>query len=171
MSADSDAKARRYQLIIDAALRQCQCDLNQSTAFLRTASAEDRARVFGRLANQALAAVRSHATNVQILRCAHFLLQLADVTDQDAEPLPRPKVRPAVRNRIIRVNNATCVYCGRRGTFRSDADGEAWHIDHKQPISRGGSNDESNLTLACRRCNLEKHTATAEEYAGWAEED
>lgn len=31
-----------------------------------------------------------------------------------------------------------------------------YHIDHRIPLSRGGSNDPSNLVLACPSCNLRK---------------
>lgn len=31
-----------------------------------------------------------------------------------------------------------------------------WHIDHRIPLARGGSNNASNLCLACPKCNLSK---------------
>lgn len=37
----------------------------------------------------------------------------------------------------------TCQYCGRIG----------YSIDHLTPVSRGGSNELSNLILACKECN------------------
>lgn len=39
-----------------------------------------------------------------------------------------------------------CSYC----------DGPAEHVEHVIPLSRGGSNDVSNLTWACASCNLSK---------------
>ena len=57
--------------------------------------------------------------------------------------------------------NGICYYCGK--LIYSSLDKER-HIDHKLPISRGGSNDISNIALTCARCNLSKHTKTAEEY-------
>lgn len=41
---------------------------------------------------------------------------------------------------------AVCVYCG----------AEAAHIDHVRAVSRGGTNDPTNLVSACLRCNLSK---------------
>lgn len=50
-----------------------------------------------------------------------------------------------------------CGYCGTR---------EGPHeIDHMTPLSRGGSNHDDNLVLACRKCNRSKGTRTAEEFA------
>jgi 5-methylcytosine-specific restriction endonuclease McrA len=40
-------------------------------------------------------------------------------------------------------------------------------IDHMQPISRGGHSDPSNLTLACRKCNRDKHNKSAMEFIAW----
>lgn len=31
-----------------------------------------------------------------------------------------------------------------------------YHIDHRMPLSRGGSNDRSNIDLLCPKCNLAK---------------
>lgn len=39
-----------------------------------------------------------------------------------------------------------------------------YHIDHKTPVSRGGTNDAANLQLLCPTCNLKKSAATHEEY-------
>lgn len=39
-----------------------------------------------------------------------------------------------------------------------------YHMDHKTPLSRGGSNDPANLCASCPDCNLSKGTMTAEEY-------
>ena len=37
-------------------------------------------------------------------------------------------------------------------------------IDHILPITKGGSNNISNICLACWRCNLTKHARTLEEW-------
>lgn len=37
-------------------------------------------------------------------------------------------------------------------------------LDHYRPLSRGGTNDPSNLVLACRHCNDLKGSLTAEEF-------
>jgi hypothetical protein len=49
-----------------------------------------------------------------------------------------------------------CFYCGQ--LLRD------FHIDHKIPVSRGGSNDISNIVISCALCNRRKYTKTAEEF-------
>lgn len=41
---------------------------------------------------------------------------------------------------------------------------DAYHIDHKTPISRGGGNEIENLQLTCGRCNMRKGAMTHEEF-------
>jgi 5-methylcytosine-specific restriction endonuclease McrA len=54
-----------------------------------------------------------------------------------------------------------CLYCNVPLVF---AECDSIHVDHKTPLSRGGSNWPSNLALACMPCNLQKGTKTAEEF-------
>lgn len=55
----------------------------------------------------------------------------------------RGKEWKALREKILKRDNFTCGYCG----------GEATQVDHIIAVSKGGSNDESNLISACARCN------------------
>ncbi len=51
-----------------------------------------------------------------------------------------------------------CVYC--------DVPlGTKYHVDHIQPLSRGGSNWPANLQLTCRQCNNHKRATDPIEYA------
>lgn len=61
-----------------------------------------------------------------------------------------------VRLRIFERDNYTCRYCGRRG--------EKLECDHVLPLSRGGTNDDSNLAAACVPCNRSKRNRTVEEW-------
>ena len=48
-----------------------------------------------------------------------------------------------------------CAYC----------DAGAEHLDHVQPLSKGGADTESNMVPACARCNLSKGARTLAEWA------
>jgi hypothetical protein len=43
-------------------------------------------------------------------------------------------------------------------------DSASWWADHVQPVSRGGQNDEHNIVLTCKRCNLMKSDMTYHEF-------
>jgi 5-methylcytosine-specific restriction endonuclease McrA len=51
-----------------------------------------------------------------------------------------------------------CYYCKKKVVW-----GEH-HIDHIQPLSRGGSNDISNLVVTCPYCNLSKNDRLPSEW-------
>jgi hypothetical protein len=42
-----------------------------------------------------------------------------------------------------------------------------YHIEHKIPISRGGSSDPENIVLSCVKCNLYKNTKTHTEFMSY----
>jgi hypothetical protein len=46
-----------------------------------------------------------------------------------------------------------CEYCQ---THQDDSPLAALHIEHIRPMKHGGTDDESNLSLACIDCNLRK---------------
>ena len=55
-----------------------------------------------------------------------------------------------------------CANCKTR-LFRAGK--QKFHVDHIQPLSRGGSNDKYNLQCLCPSCNLQKHAKTPEDWA------
>lgn len=56
-----------------------------------------------------------------------------------------------------------CEYCGLiLGPFKYNKP----NLDHRQPISRGGSAGTDNLALVCGPCNRAKGEMTGEEYRG-----
>ena len=70
-----------------------------------------------------------------------------------------------------------CWYCSKRFPLgaqdrenpKAKTGKSAWrryhfHIEHREPVSRGGSNAGYNIVLACRRCNLDKSTMTEPEF-------
>ena len=64
-------------------------------------------------------------------------------------------------NTLFEQQEGFCFYCG--DLLYSSFDMEI-HVDHKTPISRGGTNDLSNLALTCGACNLSKGAKTEEEF-------
>lgn len=83
---------------------------------------------------------------------------------QDANP---EKVRLLLRNRRARLRNAEGSHTsadikeiysmqkGRCAICRKKLD-QKFHVDHIQPLARGGSNARSNLQIACGSCNVRK---------------
>lgn len=61
-----------------------------------------------------------------------------------------------LRSETFARDDYTCTYCGERGG--------RLECDHVVPVARGGSDDPSNLTTACRDCNRSKRDKTLEEW-------
>jgi 5-methylcytosine-specific restriction endonuclease McrA len=59
---------------------------------------------------------------------------------------------------IKRYGTLTCYLCLDPIPFGKD------HLEHKIPLSRGGSNEYNNLAVACQHCNCKKHNKTETEY-------
>lgn len=72
------------------------------------------------------------------------------------EKLPKKLPKRAI---VFAKNNGKCFYCD----DQLEIDGE-WHIEHKTPKSKGGSNDLENLVPACPSCNLKKSAKTAKQF-------
>lgn len=62
------------------------------------------------------------------------------------------------RKEIFERDGYRCTYCG-------TSDGP-FECDHIVPVSRGGTNDNSNLTTACVSCNRNKRAMTVAEWRG-----
>ncbi|WP_207064086.1 HNH endonuclease [Motiliproteus sp. SC1-56] len=66
-------------------------------------------------------------------------------------------MRKDPRHHIYERDNWTCQYCGRGGIESFEDWNEAWlAIDHIMPKKHGGSDEESNLVVACHTCNSVK---------------
>lgn len=57
------------------------------------------------------------------------------------------KLWEVIRSCVFWRDGNTCVYCGSKNEL---------HCDHIIPISKGGTNNISNLNTSCRECNLSK---------------
>src|SRR3990167_711419 len=87
---------------------------------------------------------------------------------------PRRKISKIKRQRLYERDDYRCRYCGLQGSKTgfprvarlrtwSGTRSQRWsfywtqlEIDHIIPVSKGGTNDEANLTTSCWRCNLKK---------------
>lgn len=63
------------------------------------------------------------------------------------------------RRDIILRDHRTCYLCHRTNLTDQDI-----HIDHDQPLSRGGTHTLDNVHVACSSCNLAKGSMTSSEY-------
>lgn len=68
------------------------------------------------------------------------------------------------------INRARLAQIDKRGRLicwwcAQPIDGE-YHVDHRVPIARGGSNDPGNLVISCPTCNLRKHDKLPQEWNG-----
>jgi hypothetical protein len=62
-----------------------------------------------------------------------------------------------LRQQIFARDEYVCQYCGAN---------EDLTCDHIIPLSRGGTNDDDNLTTACRSCNSSKGSRLLSEWRG-----
>lgn len=51
---------------------------------------------------------------------------------------------------ILKAQRGKCAYCRKKV-------GKKYHVDHIQPLFRGGTNDRRNIQISCARCNQTKH--------------
>lgn len=58
---------------------------------------------------------------------------------------------------LLCAQDARCPYCDALLSVR-------FHVDHKVPISKGGTSDRHNLQLTCARCNLRKGARSDEDF-------
>lgn len=72
--------------------------------------------------------------------------------------LPIERIQMVYEDNIKQYGTLTCYLCLTPVPFKKD------HLEHKTPLSRGGTNEYSNLAIACQHCNCKKHSKTEAEY-------
>jgi 5-methylcytosine-specific restriction endonuclease McrA len=75
----------------------------------------------------------------------------------------KPERGTALARLLHERQNGLCHYCEAEITFYRKRP-NSLHIDHRIPISRGGSDEISNLAASCRQCNLLKADMTDQEF-------
>ena len=76
----------------------------------------------------------------------------------------RKRISDDSRGAIAERDDWECVYSG------EDLNWDNLAIDHKTPLSRGGTDHPDNLQATCFECNEEKGNKTDAEYRRWLEE-
>ena len=67
-------------------------------------------------------------------------------------------IQQVYEDNIKKYGTLTCYLCLKPIEFKQDC------IEHKIPLSRGGTHSKDNLDIAHRSCNCKKHNKTEEEY-------
>lgn len=89
------------------------------------------------------------------------LVELARADEPKSDP--RMAISANLRIQVYAKTIGTCWYCADTMTLDHGLP-NSFTIDHAIPVSRGGGNDLENLVPACRSCNAEKRTMTADEF-------
>lgn len=84
------------------------------------------------------------------LRVAFGLEQRPSPVASTLTGFVRSPIPPSVRFAVLNRDNYTCRYCGRK------APEVALEMDHRVPVSHGGTNDIGNLVTSCAECNRGK---------------
>jgi 5-methylcytosine-specific restriction endonuclease McrA len=68
------------------------------------------------------------------------------------------------KRKVWNRDNWLCCYCRCQLQLKDNDRPDAATVDHKIPVSRGGTNDMANLASACRECNEGKGNMTLAEW-------
>lgn len=90
--------------------------------------------------------------------CSKIAKQKYKSLKRGGGPLTKHTIQLVYEDNIKKYGTLTCYICTIPIEFGNDA------LEHRIPLSRGGTNDYSNLSISCRRCNHLKHNHTVEEY-------
>lgn len=75
------------------------------------------------------------------------------ITTTTGTPAPARTITWRIRYLVMKRDNFRCTACGASPATQP---GTTLHIDHIQPVSKGGTSDPHNLQTLCRTCNIGK---------------
>ncbi len=91
----------------------------------------------------------------QLLGSKYYALRARGMKPQQARiRMFRDAVSLTMRFKVLKRDRFTCTKCGRTPPFTR------LEVDHILPLSKGGTNKESNLETLCYRCNRGKGAKT-----------
>lgn len=99
-----------------------------------------------------------HPLRTTIAFCDEHGEGWSDLRPIEAPRPPKPErkgITPRKRFTILQRDGFRCQLCGRT----AEHDLVALEVDHQQPVSKGGTNDDENLWTLCRDCNQGKSDA------------
>ena len=142
----------------------------RGSVFLRDASqAQDRTLSTGWLPPSLMSRVYNIETWVTRLRnyCPITGISI-ELAKFDTQQMQNPEISGVeyqqgtlfgyeIREYLLEKFGRKCAYCGKENIPDLE-------VEHIIPKTRGGSNRVSNLTIACKKCNLKKGNQTAEEF-------
>lgn len=79
------------------------------------------------------------------------------VLESNAGKLLISTIKQVYDENIKKFKKLTCAYC--LNICEQD-----WHLEHKVPLCRKGTNHKNNLAISCPTCNLSKGKKTVEEF-------
>lgn len=138
---DLRVKARKYRTENLDRLREYDKHRTRSPESLERARARNRAR--------------SKTTEGRLKQMVHVRNRRARLQNADGKHTQKDI------QEMFEEQNGLCAYCGIRIFWEIPRD---IHVDHIMPVSRGGSNDTSNLCLTCSDCNWSKNDSTVDEW-------
>ncbi len=93
-----------------------------------------------------------------IADCLIWVMLRFRANERRVRPTKRVTWPKGLKQELMKHQDNTCVYCGRRRIARN------FQIDHMIPVVQGGSNDISNLQVICGFCNRSKGIQTDQEF-------
>lgn len=122
----------------------------QKTPFIQTH--EDCSRLL--YLDEIVIMLRKVLTNFNLkYNCPSFISNAEFIckTKKTQSKRRKTNIPRGLRHEVFKRDNYTCVECGAR-----KEDGATLHVDHKIPVSKGGTDELSNLQTLCSDCNLNK---------------
>lgn len=88
----------------------------------------------------------------------YFFCKARSISKYSKNYISPELVQIVYEDNIKKHGTLTCYICLDKILFGKDC------IEHKIPISRGGSNNYNNIEIACKSCNSKKYNKTISEY-------